>query len=392
MFVAVLAPVLILGQGFKLNAVLTKANRSIFYSLMLFFFANVVSAAFNATPETVMAVVLRCILPLLVYLSLAGLVLRRSDVTLLVLALAAGGAFIFVRGLSAYVAEWGIPDLRTVLWARYDVVRMAGYAEVTLGNVAQMGLYVVLVLPPLLIAALSQSRHSLSRWICALVWLLGAANLVVSGSRTGLAVLLLATMITVFSLGRRGVLVIGAAIVSFALATVQWWSGLIHDREIVDRYLPFLRETGYDNSARERYDSIVIGWQTFSDHIIVGVGPDMSRFYNQHFIPHQSFVHQLSELGVFGGAAFIWLNAVVLFHTFLAFQNAKRNTTASHRFLWLLGPSSWFFFGAIGGLSFNASTALVWIGIVHAMLAISGATILPPRLSGNPARLRGTAQ
>lgn len=379
LFIGVLAPLLILSRGLDrvLSAANTRTSRPIFLALVLFFIANLVSAVVTPTDDAIIAVVLRCILPLLIYLSIVGLVLRQNDVVVLVFALAAGSAVIFGRGLAAYYAEWGIPDLQTVLWSRYNVERMEGYADATLGNLSHMGSYVVLVVPPLVLAAVTQMRGLAVRVALGLASVLGILNLVVSGSRTGLAIMLLALVMIVLSLGVSRAVTVAIILTAIALGTMSNWMDLITDPEVISRYLPSMGAKGYDNAADERLDSVVIGWQVFLDNMVFGVGPDMSREHNAYSIPHESIVHQLSELGLFGGATFIWLNLVIVGATFTATMRAATNPQAAYRLLWLIGPTCWLVFGITAGMEFNSSLALVWIGIAHAMLALSSAVVLP---------------
>lgn len=389
LFVAVIAPLMIIARGpLRLVRIATSdPNRAVFYALIAFFAGNVMSALVTPSGEAWIAVLLRCLLPLLVYVSMVGLVLHRRDVALLLAGLAAGAAVVLGRGIMAYIAEWGFPNLHTVLWARYNVVRMMGYSEATLGNVGHMGSYVALVVPPLMLAAGGPVRNFVGRAGFALVIFLGIANLIVSGSRTGLAIMLAAVLLVFLSRGVRKGVVVVAILVLILLATLPSFIDLIlGSPELVDRYLPFLSGRNRDSSTVERIDSVVIGWQTFMDNFAFGVGPGMSAHHNYYSVPHQSFVHQLSELGVIGGLAFIWLNAVVLFAGFRSMIGASASISASNRFIWLVGPTCWLMFGIVGGITFNSSLALVWIGLAHAMLALSGAMLRPPQSFRVPVR------
>ena len=382
LWVMMLAPMLILrrGPGRLLRVAASRPNHAIFLALWLFLLANLLSTIATPSDEAILAFLQRCVLPMLVYLSMIGLVLKPTDVRLLILAVATGSGFLFLKGWLAYHAAWGIPDLSTILWGRYDIERMTGYSDATFGNLSQMGLYVVLVLPPLILAAIKWIRNRLVRSFLWFVSLIGLANLIVSGSRTGLALMFLSAGMIILSHGARKAVAFSVAIGGILIVASPIWLPLISDPEIIARYIPVLSDRSEDNSANERFLSVVDGWKIFLDNFAFGVGPGMSHHHSYWHIPHESIVHQLSELGLIGGVAFIWLNLVVLARTFMVMVAASRNPAAAFRLLWLIGPAIWLIFGIAGGIAFSSSWALAWVGIAHAMLALSTANV---RMRGN---------
>jgi O-antigen ligase len=102
----------------------------------------------------------------------------------------------------------------------------------------------------------------------------------------------------------------------------------------------------------------------------------MSPDYNSYSVPHQSLVHVLSELGFVGGMTFLFLNVLIIARACSSALGTRNGNQEIFRFLWLIGPACWLLHGQIGGITFDSSVALLWIGIAHAMLALSGATIL----------------
>jgi hypothetical protein len=376
-YVFALAPLIILARGpvQLLNLGLRRDHAWILLSLTAFAIANLLSTLATPTFEAWEALVERCLLPLLAYLAIVGIRLSPSDMQSLLRAFALGSAVIFVHGLIAYVREWGIPDLQTIMWARYDVARMAGYSDATMGNVGRVGGFVVLIVPTVVIAAINWSRSRTERVFYIVVASLGIANLIVSGSRTGIAILLVSASLIMISLGIKRASIGIAALVGLVLLTSPLWIDIIVDESFVSRYLPTYGAYGVDRSAEERLDSIVIGWHVFINNFVLGVGPSMSPYHNFYSVPHQSFVHQFSELGFVGGLSFIWLTIAVIGATINNAFRTQADRTSGYRFLWLIGPGSWLFLGAAGGISFNLGFALGWIGIAHAMLALSTARV-----------------
>lgn len=355
---------------------LSRPNQNIFLGLLLFLLGNLLSLALAPTDDAIAAVLQRCILPLIVYLSLLGLVLRREDVVLLVFAFAAGACVMYVKGSVAYFREFGIPDLHTILWARFDVERIRGYAEATLGNVGHLGSYVVLLFPAVALTMMKLLSGWKARGLLMSAIALGFANLIVSGSRAGLAIFILISLALFLTIRPSRQFAVGAVLMGAAVLSMPEWIGLLGDKEFIDRYLPALGDQRVDASAVERWESIVIGWQIFLEHMALGVGPGMSPHYNMHFIPHASIPHQLSELGILGGGAFILLNVIVISAAAVAYFKMRLHEAFVYRFLWLSGPAAWFVFGIFAGITFSASYALVWVGLAHAMLALSGARVL----------------
>ncbi len=377
-YVALIAPGLILlrGAGGLLRAAESPPNRPIFYALLLFAAANLASTIITPNEETIYALLERCILPLLVYFSMVGLVLSKRDVIVLVVAIALGALLMFARGLLAYYAEFGIPDLETILWSRYNVARIAGYEHATVGNVTHMGSYAVMTLPILIIALVTLAKSNALTSLLSLTIVAGLFNLLIAGSRAGMVVMVLMIVAITFSLASRRTLVLIVSVAALLGAATFMLASTASDSTLLKRFAP--GATGKaDGSVSERLDSMIIGWNVFLDNVLFGVGPEMSPYYNTYSIPHQSILHQLSELGLFGGLAFVWLNLVILY----AFRNAIIAAAApdgsSFRLLWLIGPAGWLIVGLISGINFNMSMALVWVGMAHAMLALSGATVVP---------------
>ena len=375
-YVVIIAPLVIYVRGplRVLQAAETGPGRTIFYALLMFAVANLASTVINPNGETLSGLIERSVLPIVIYLSMIGLGLSRKDQLLFSLAVGLGGLVMFVRGTLAYYAEFGIPDLTTILWSRYQVARIEGFEAATVGNVTHMGSYVVLILPMLIIALAKLSPSKVQKALIWAILVLGIANLVVAGSRAGMLVMFATCAIIAYCFASRRTL-IRFGLAGAAITAIVAVSGLsASDSEIVERFVP--GAAGHvDGSVTERLDSMVIGWNVFLDNPLFGVGPEMSQYHNIYGIPHMSILHQLSELGLFGGLAFVWLNIVVLDAFRKAVLRAARGQ-GSFELLWLIGPASWLIIGLFSGIVFNMSPALVWVGISHGMLALSGARTL----------------
>jgi hypothetical protein len=373
-FAIAIAPILIAGLGPRcMQIAFSKGRLPVSFALILFAIANLASAAASINVETVEATLFRGILPFIVYLSFVGLAIERRDETRMLLAFAAGGGWLFLQGTVAYLSEWGIPDLKMVLWSRFDVDRMEGYSEATLGNVGHMGSYCILVCVPILYGTIRYTDKILFRLFFIAVVSLGLFNLVVSGSRAGLLLILAAIFLIIASLGIGRLLTLAAIVLGIAFFTMPSWITFVSDPEVLSRYMPGLVEGGVDISVEERLESVHQGWEMFWENYLIGIGPGMSLKYNTWGVPHMSLPHQFSELGLIGGICFVYLNVVVIFNALIAVLTAKGKEASSHRFLWMLGPALWYSFGLFAGITFNLAYALVWSGISAAMLGLAGA-------------------
>ena len=177
---------------------------------------SMISAIASGEMESIGEALLRTVAPLLPLFALAGVKIRARHIEWIIYGFVAGAGLLLLRGTFAFYSEWGLPNLSTVLWARYDQFRMAGYMDATLGNLSHLGLYIILV-APLLIALVAYFRVGRAlAWAIALVLLLCLVNAVISGSRTAI-VLIIPTTALIYA--RRGA---NALIVFFIIVAAIW--------------------------------------------------------------------------------------------------------------------------------------------------------------------------
>lgn len=381
-----LAPSLVLGgllilrrrPGEIFRAALDDNYRIFTISLVVIAAMSLISAIATGEIVSTSEALLRCFVPLLIYFSMVGVTINVTDVWKLVGGLVAGALFMFVRGLEAFIAEWGMPTFDTLLWARYDLRRIDSYRQATLGNVGHMGLYVSLLLPLFIFAA---AVFRFGRIVRAMLWVaiaLGLAHLIISGSRTAIAVVILAIVPILLRKGVRSTIIF-AAIASLGVATLLYqWLDPVREMELIERFLPSQSARGVDVSAHERYLSIQVGLDDVANNPLLGIGPGMSAETNRYGIPHQSIVQILAEAGLFAGLAFLIFNLAVLYRAGIATFRVSLDGAQHWRLLWLIGPASWCVFGLFGGTAFNMTVALLWAGMFHAMLALAYARVAGP--------------
>jgi O-antigen ligase len=342
-----------------------------------------IGVAFLPNLNTGEALLNRALVPMLIYFALVGVPMDPRGFKRIMTAFIVGVAVALARGLLAFYGSWGIPDAMTLLWARYDVIRMDPYMTATFGNVGHMGAYLALVVPPILLYYTCFVRKlSAEGLLIGIALAMGALNLVISGARTGIVTVALSIMVVLVRLGIKGGAWMASILILFgAIVTLQGFSD-IGQSDLLMRFVPAATAVGVDESAVERYMSISEGWASFKENPILGIGPGMSPYVNSFAVPHQSVVFVASELGLVGAAIFLFLNIVVFKRAAEASLAPSRRGLSEWRLLWYIGPACWLFFGFIGGFTFNRTFALLWIGITHMMLAFATSTMVPSATIG----------
>lgn len=375
---AVLAPLIIFvrGPAQVLNFSLNRANRLITASLAALLLATLISAIVNLNVESYIAFFERSFAPFVLYLAAIGLRLRQKDHEILIMGLCAGTLFLFLRGLFAYYDEFGVPSFETLMWSRFEVNRIASYTDVTLGNVTRMGSYFILVVPPLIYALLVIMRGRLNRLLLWITTCTGLANLLISGARTGIFLFVVAMIMVAMAANARKLMTASILACVIAALTAPIWIQSTVGGELVERFTPSLSYPGVDNSAADRLESVEQGLDVFFENPFFGLGPESSTQHNYFTVPHQSMVHVLSEVGLFGGLAFLILNIVVIIETVLLTIVAFKKRALAFRYVWLIGPALWLIYGQLAGIAFNASFALVWMGLFSVMVALARATLV----------------
>jgi O-antigen ligase len=373
----VIAGVLALGRSPKAlwSAVMSVHYRPFTIPLLILLIWTGISAFVAGTDIAIVEFLLRSLVPFLVYVSLAGVALSREDVPILLLGFVAGVCFLLARAILAFYVEWGIPDLETLLWARYDLVRMAGYMDQGLGNVSHMGLYTAMLLPMLIFAGFAFRWSMLIRWLLYAAIVLGLLNLVVSGARTALVLVVLMMVPIMVRKGIGSTLAFFGVFGLVAMVAIAQLVDAVSRHSLIERFIPSAGYTGIDVSAEERFSSIALGWRDFLNHPVFGIGPGMSPEYNPFGIPHESLVHMLSETGLVGGLTYLALSLIVIWRFGMSSIRQSIDGNQHWRMLFLIAPASWCLFGLAAGTAFTMSVALLWVGLFHAFIALAYARV-----------------
>ncbi len=205
--------------------------------------------------------------------------------------------------------------------------RLQGSVPGMMGNPNDLAMNMVTFLPFAAFAALTRGK-TMARLFAAGVTLLMLGTILFAKSRAGFLSLAVTGLLIVLQSGRlrpgiAAVVVIGALVVPPILPQSFWTrvSSIVNADD---------DETGSRGARLVLFEE---GWDAFVDHPFTGVGAGQFQNYNPpdrqelwretHNVPLQV----LSELGLFGGAAFAWLLARsgrTLFQTWRALRPRRR--------------------------------------------------------------------
>jgi O-antigen ligase len=290
------------------------------------------------------------------------------------LALSLGLIVPLLGGVWQFYRAFGIPDLTTLVLARFDTDRMEAYQSITFGNVNNTAALVMLVLPPLLALAIDRETHKGMRLWFALCALAAAANLLIVFSRAAFLVVPLFVLPILYVYRRRAlgaVLIAAVVLVPVAwmhrgsVTSALWWDYM---------HSAFYPQMQSDNSVNERLDSIGEGLTVIREHPLVGVGPGRSYHYITYDTAHQMSVQQGVETGILGLAAISALTVAVAWEMIKAATGRTVGAMNRQRFLCLIGPFAYLTYGALANAPLTIGPVNIWITNVAAMLALADST------------------
>jgi O-antigen ligase len=190
-----------------------------------------------------------------------------------------------------------------------ELARMRG----TLGYPNQFGAFIILLLP-LAISLAVFVRRSAYKWILIVTSGLGLATLFLTLSRSSWFGFLIATVVFLFLLFRRGLLkpkfIGGFAALSVAVVLIAF----LNWDKILARF-----ETG--SEAKWRILMIEIAFPIIKSHPVFGVGLNNYQWHSfddlRFWHPvHNEYLRYAAELGIPGGIFFLWMFFCVLKETY----------------------------------------------------------------------------
>jgi O-antigen ligase len=274
------------------------ADRTLLRRLLAFLVAGTISAVLAFDPALAEPAQVENAVRAAAFVLVALVLRTRREVALAVLALVLGHGFHLLRSATEYLA------------GRHQftmgVRRMLG-AGTSYADPNSFAATVVLAFPLVLWAA-RESRSRLLRLAAAAYGVVGAGCVVLTHSRAGLVLLLLAAVWTLAVLPGRARIVVAVVLAALAAKAA---SGLTENE--AKRFLGLLTldETlERDESAHGRVEGYEVSWRIFEEHPVLGVGPGCWAAYRQQRVdgnrhdPHNLVGQLLATRGLAGFLTF----------------------------------------------------------------------------------------
>jgi hypothetical protein len=331
---------------------------------------SLISAAVNPrNDDTVVYWLAAYCSPLLIFIAVQSLVVDESFLLRCMAALTAGAMIPLAHGLVEYVVEWGIPTGTDLLISRYIEERMTGYMRATYGNTGNTAAYLALLLPAWIGLCVRPALQLRWRALFIVAAALGLLHVLIVQSRTLFLVLLLIIPCVLFFFRIR---LIWFAAVAAALAAII----VIPVLGVLDQFSALtvgaITELDSDDSVVDRFDAMRFGIRSMLNLPAFGLGPANTFTENPYTTAHQYWIHQGSELGVWGFVLAVYLSLWTLtrFGT-LVLNRAPQMPRMAFMFVAAAGPAAYMLYGCIANMQLASSVVNSWIGICAAMLGLS---------------------
>lgn len=339
-------------------------------ALGVWFVTATISYLVNPSDGDIMVTYSACYLacPLL-YLALRNIKLTRNDINIIFLALSVGCLFPLLLGIMQYYREWGIPGPHTLLYSRYDLVRMSGYCAATFGNTSNTAPFLLLIGLPLFTMVLDSECGKLLRIWFFFVLILTIVHLLIVQSRASILCFFISLGLIMYHkrLKKEGLILAVILLLIFLIPIL----GSFH--QFMKNLTAAATADTHDNSVYERTTAMKEAWRAFLMNWQFGIGPGATISRLSFDTAHQFFIQQAAELGILGLVSSVCLALIVLWRTFAVVISDFRKGFNKEKFTFLIGPFGFTFYAIISNAPLNIGVVNTFIGLFTAYLALAGA-------------------
>ena len=272
----------------------------------------------------------------------------------------------FLNGLIVFLQDFRPLTLQVMLFARYDILRIARYQLVTFGFTTGTAA-VLAIFFPLCVFFLTYGKPG--KWMrIVLIATIGLLlpHIVINQVRTLVFVLLL--MFFMMLLRRRPWLAIATVLLLVAGAgTLATAPGPA--RSLVNRFTEAVTlNSQMDDSVNGRIYSVEFGWRQMAHNWQFGIGPGRSAVTNPLTAAHEFLVNQGAENGVL--AFILWAMLFAIWSSRFLYLFFIRKETG-WRIILLSGPFFYIVFAVLSNASLANGAVTAWAGSVMFLMALA---------------------
>jgi len=305
----------------------------------------------------------------LLFWVIANTLKNERDIALAVGALLAGVIaqtfFVAIQSLwgSANLARFGLGEASNLLKFEMQTANVSRPGG-TIGHCNHLARYLGLLLPIAIVLLFAEKSKKLTLF-AGTASLLGSVALIYTLTRSSWIALFLSTIVVIFGIFHKGLMSLRTmariATVTFIIAGVLF---SFHN-VILERF------TTYDaGSARTRITTAKVAWHIFEDHPILGVGInnygtvlekywDSEDVFTRKAAVHNTYLLFLSETGVIGFGAFLWL--LIAFFSSVRHAIRSRSRFLSAIAIGIMGSYMGYLVAALADKSYKENFTLLLI-------------------------------
>lgn len=276
----------------------------------------------------------------------------------------------FLVGIKIYYDNYGVPNLQTLFFARYDFEEGSGfkqYSAITLGNVDRNATFLTLTIPPL-VFFIGERKKNIYTIITAICLIIALLTLIIIQSRTLFVVIFCFFTLQIIAKNIR--ISFYKFFIVFFVINLYYRADALEVASILEEVIGGLFDPKFesDGSAIERKELMGVFLKMFFESPIIGIGPGTSTF-KFGYTAHQFYIHQAVECGVFGVLGSLIATIYVTVEYFKV-SFSRKNHFQRIKLLLISGPFCYFFYNILANGMLIYTFRSVWIGMAALLLGL----------------------